>query len=139
MVEVDQPAVVELSWQVGTADPELAGQVDVAGRDRLRLLPSLPGLEGSRKRRLLRLRLEHSPSDHERLCRGYHHETEKQRKGPERRVGHLGRLDWPAGHRGGRRPQQDRAGAVQGARRPQGPGAELDGRMNDGDGGELPE
>ena len=25
MVEVDQPAVVELSWQVGTADPELAG------------------------------------------------------------------------------------------------------------------
>jgi hypothetical protein len=28
----------------------------------------------------LRLRLEHSPSDHERLCSGHHHETEKQRK-----------------------------------------------------------
>jgi hypothetical protein len=46
MVDVDQPTVIELPWQVGAANPQLAGQADVTGRNRLRLLSPLPGLEG---------------------------------------------------------------------------------------------
>jgi hypothetical protein len=69
MVDVHQPAVVELPRQVGTADPKLAGQLDVAGRDRPRLLPPLPGVEGGDDRRILGPGLEDPPSDGKCVCR----------------------------------------------------------------------
>jgi len=87
VIDVDQAAVVELPGQVGTADPQVAGERRIAVREHVGMLAALGGGDRSGDRRIVaqrrrqhRHRRKHPRPQREGMDRRHHSESQKKRR-----------------------------------------------------------